>query len=123
LLVDTVLAIASRFRCVQACLNQVLSFSLGDKGLKLRCCECVDQTGFGDDEQEDLSSRKDGQFVRLLHDTGLPLGECDMATRLVSDELDLDLSSLTSGLIIIVVVVVRRRGSLAFDAASTVASN
>ncbi len=43
----------------------------------------------------------------LLHDTSLPLRESDVTTRLISDELDLNLSSLTSGLIIIIVVVVR----------------
>ena len=44
--------------------------------------------------------------THLLHDTSLSLGECDMATRLISDELDLNLSALASWLIIIVVVVV-----------------
>jgi len=53
----------------------------------------------------------------LLHDTRLPLGECDVTARLVGDELDLNLSSLASGLIVVVVIVVGSRGSLTFDAA------
>lgn len=40
-----------------------------------------------------------------------------MATRLVRDELDLDLPPLATGLVIIVVVVVGRRGPLALHAA------
>jgi hypothetical protein len=46
--------------------------------------------------------------TNLLHDTGLPLRECDMATRFIGDELDLNLSSLTSRLIVIIIVVVGR---------------
>jgi hypothetical protein len=42
----------------------------------------------------------------LLHDAGLALGEGDVATRLVGDELDLDFSSLAATLVIVVVVVV-----------------
>jgi len=41
-----------------------------------------------------------------------------MATRLVCDELDLDLSSLATGLVIIIVVVVGGRGTLTLDAAA-----
>lgn len=54
--------------------------------------------------------------THLLHDSRLALGECDMATRLVGDELDLNLSSLASGLVIIIVIVVGVRWTLAFDA-------
>ena len=53
--------------------------------------------------------------TNLFHDTGLALGEGDVATRLVGDELDLDLPALATRLIIIVVVVVGGRGTLAFD--------
>jgi hypothetical protein len=49
-------------------LNKVLSLSLGDKRLKLRCCEGIDQTGLGDDEEEDLGASKDRQLVRLGRD-------------------------------------------------------
>jgi hypothetical protein len=54
--------------------------------------------------------------TNLLHDTGLALGEGDVATRLIRDELDLDLSPLTTGLVIVVVVVVGGRGTLALEA-------
>lgn len=56
----------------------------------------------------------------LLHDTGFALGKGNVTTRLVLDELDFNLSSLTTGLVIIVVVVVGgssgRRGALPLDA-------
>ena len=52
----------------------------------------------------------------LLHDSGFALREGDMATRLVGDKLDLNLSALASGLVIIIVVVVRGRGTLTLDA-------
>lgn len=52
----------------------------------------------------------------LLHNTGLALREGDMATRLIRDELDLNLSSLATRLIIIIVVVVGGRWSLALHA-------
>jgi hypothetical protein len=44
--------------------------------------------------------------TNLLHNTGLALGEGDVATRLVGDELDLDLATLSATFLIIVVVVV-----------------
>ena len=56
----------------------------------------------------------------LLHDTRLALGEGDVATRLVLDELDLNLAALTARLVIIVVVVVgggSSAGALALDTA------
>ncbi len=40
-----------------------------------------------------------------------------MSARLVSDELDLDLSPLASWLIVVIIVVVGCRRTLAFDAA------
>jgi hypothetical protein len=49
-------------------LDQVLSFSLGDKRLKLGCCEGIDQTSLGDDEQENLSAGEYRQFVCLWRD-------------------------------------------------------
>jgi len=39
-----------------------------------------------------------------------------VSTRLVSDELDLNLSTLATGLIIVIIVVVGSRWSLALDA-------
>ena len=50
-----------------------------------------------------------GSVTYLLHDTGLALREGDVATRLVLDELDLDLPALAAGLVFIVVVVVGSR--------------
>lgn len=41
----------------------------------------------------------------LLHDTGLSLGEGDVATRLILDELDFDLAALTARLVVIIIVV------------------
>ena len=49
----------------EAYLNQVLAFSLGDKGLKLGCGEGVNQTGFRHDEKQDLCSGEDRKFVSL----------------------------------------------------------
>ena len=44
-----------------------------------------------------------------------------MATRFIGDELDLNLSSLTPGLVIVIVVVVGGGWALAFDAATVIA--
>lgn len=57
--------------------------------------------------------------THLLHNTGLALREGDVPTRLVLDELDLDLASLTSGLVIVVIIVVGSGGggALTLDAA------
>lgn len=46
-----------------------------------------------------------GRTQYLLHNTGLALGKSDVATRLVLNEFDLNLTALTAGLIIIIVVV------------------
>lgn len=51
-------------------------------------------------------ARRSATAAHLLHDAGLALAEGDVATRLVLDELDLDLATLATGLVIIVVVVV-----------------
>lgn len=59
----------------------------------------------------------------LLHDSGFALGKGDVTTRLVRDELDLNLSSLASWLVIIVVVVICSGRSLALDAAGLSACN
>jgi hypothetical protein len=47
--------------------------------------------------------------THLLHDTGLALGEGNVSTRLVLDELDLNLPALAAGLVVVVVVVVGGR--------------
>jgi len=58
----------------------------------------------------------------LLHDAGLALGKGDVPTRLVLDELDLNLPALAAGLVVIVVVVVGSR-ALALGAADVSDTN
>lgn len=54
----------------------------------------------------------------LLHDTGLPLGEGNVATRFILNKLDFDLPALATGLVFIIIVVVARRAhARAFGAA------
>ena len=45
-------------------------------------------------------------LTNLLHDPSFPLGEGNVTTRLVLDEFDLDLSSLTASLLVIVIIVI-----------------
>ena len=52
----------------------------------------------------------------LLHDTSLALGESNMATRLILDELDLNLPALAARLVVVIVVVVGS-GARTLDAA------
>ena len=54
----------------------------------------------------------------LLHDAGFTLRERNVATRLVGDELDLNLSALAAGLVIVIVVVVGGSRALTLDAAT-----
>ena len=74
----------------------------------------------------DARTRRVSGRTNLLHDTGLPLGEGDVSTRLVLDELDLDLASLAARLVVIVIVVVgsgagaRSLGTAALDGAIAV---
>lgn len=49
---------------------------------------------------------KDGAKAYLLHNSSLALGKCDMSARLVADELDLNLATLATALLVIIVVVV-----------------
>lgn len=46
----------------------------------------------------------------LLHDASLPLGEGDVTTRLVLDELDLDLSAFAATLLVVVIIIVTSHG-------------
>jgi hypothetical protein len=134
-------------------LNEILALGLCDEGLQLGRGEGVNQASFGDDEQQNLGAGEDRKLVSLvrdgvsmdademrvaaqrdkqratpggtclLHDAGLALGEGDVATRLVLDELDFDLPSLATGLVLIVVVVVHVFvGPGALDAAAGIAS-
>ena len=56
-------------RCIQAGLDEVLAFWLGDERLQLCCRECVDESGFRDDEQEDLCASQRRELIGFLHDT------------------------------------------------------
>lgn len=61
-----------------------------------------------------------GQLIYLLHDTRLALRERDVATRLVGDELDLDLATLPAALVV-VVIVAAGGGARAFYAPISIA--
>ena len=54
---------------VEAGLDEVLAFGLGDEGLKLGGGERVDEPRLGDDEQENLGARERRELVRFLHNT------------------------------------------------------
>jgi hypothetical protein len=72
-----------------AYLDQILAFGLCDERLKFGCRESVNQTGLGNDEEENLSASQDGQFVCLnewvsevpsnpdVRDDAFNLGGCD----------------------------------------------
>lgn len=120
----------------KAYLNQVLALGLGDQWLELGSSECIDKAGFGDDQKKHLSASQNGKLVclsnpivshlnqtiqeastgeprprvsdatHLLHDTSLSLGERNVPTRLILNKLDLDLATLTAGLVIIVIFIV-----------------
>ena len=63
-------------------------------------------------------SLHDMDVTNLLHDAGLALGEGNVSTRLVLDELDLDLASLATWLVIVIIVVVCGAGTRALDASA-----
>jgi len=56
--------------------------------------------------------------THLLHNAGLTLREGDVSTRLVLDKLDLNLSPLTTWLVIVVVIIISGsgRGARTLDA-------
>lgn len=85
-------------RSVEASLDEVLAFGLGDKGLQLCGSECVYQTCFRYNKEEDLSTSEGRQFIGLFHDACFPFGERYMTSRFVLNKFDLDLSS--SGLLV-----------------------
>jgi hypothetical protein len=53
----------------------------------------------------------------LLHDSSLALGESDVSTRLILNELDFNLSSLATGFVIVVVVIVESTLARTLDTA------
>lgn len=112
-----ILAARRRLGCIEARLDKVLPFRLGDEGLELGGGESIDKARLGHDKQQNLSARQDRQFVCLLHDSRFPLGEGDVATRLVADKLDLNLPPLTAALLVVVVVIVGS-GARSLDAAT-----
>ena len=62
--------------------------------------------------------RATGAPTYLLHDAGFALGEGDVSTRLVLDELDLNLAPFAPGLVVIIVVVVGGAGTRTLDASA-----
>jgi hypothetical protein len=58
-------ALPARLALEWTYLDQVLALGLGHQRLKLGSSEGVDETSFRDDEQEDLSTSEDRQFVGL----------------------------------------------------------
>jgi hypothetical protein len=55
--------------------------------------------------------------THLLHDASFALGESNVSPGFVLDELDFNLASLASWLVVVVIVVVGCAGSRTFDAA------
>jgi hypothetical protein len=54
---------------IETCLDEILALRLGDERLQFGGGESINQTGFRDDEEEDLCTGKGGKFVCLFHDT------------------------------------------------------
>lgn len=71
---------ASWFCRVKTCLNQVFAFWLSDERLQFGSGECVNKASLGDDQEQDLSASEDREFVCLLHNTSLSLGEGDVSS-------------------------------------------
>jgi len=113
-------------RVVQARLNQVLAFSLGDQRLQLRGGEGVNMACFRGHQQQHLSPGQRAQLVglveshkikvspqkgiecgrrrNLLHDASLPLAKGDVPAALVLDELNVDLPATTLPVLVFVAV-------------------
>jgi hypothetical protein len=56
---------AMRFGCATTYLDQILALGLRNQRLKLGSSEGVHETGFGDDEEENLGPGKDREFIGL----------------------------------------------------------
>jgi hypothetical protein len=116
-----------------AYLNEVLALGLCDEWLELGSSEGVDKTSLRYDQKENLGAGQDREFISLkfqllvpdipnrneafpsttrrkdaylLHNTGLALRESNMATRLILNELDLNLATLATRLVIIIILIV-----------------
>lgn len=115
-IVDAILVALGRLRRVQASLDEILSLRLGYQRLELGGGKCVHKPSLRHDKQQNLSARQNRQLVCLLHYSGLALGEGDVTTRLVANELYLNFATLATSLLIIIIVVVRDTSALALDA-------
>ena len=56
--------------------------------------------------------------TNLFHDACLTLRERNVATRLITDELDLNLATLAAAFLIVIIVIVGSAGALALGAAA-----
>ena len=65
---------------------------------------------------EHLKVKSRDKRTDLLHNTSLALGKGDVSTRLVADELDLNLATLATALLVIVVLIVSSSLALALHA-------
>lgn len=65
--------------------------------------------------QQRFAAKKKSSY--LLHNTSFALGKRNVSTRLIGDELDLNLSSLAAALLVVVVIVIVG-WALAFGAAT-----
>ncbi|CDK24650.1 unnamed protein product [Kuraishia capsulata CBS 1993] len=94
-------------RSVQASLDEIFAFRFCHQRLKLGGGEGVDESSFGHDEQKHLGSGQHRKLVSLLHDASLTLRESDVASGLVLNEANLNLSALASELGVVIVIIVR----------------
>ena len=70
-------------RIVCAYLDEVLAFSLGYEWLELGCSEGVDQTSLGNDEEKDLGTGENRQFIRLPQSTSQSSKICTERAKMV----------------------------------------
>jgi hypothetical protein len=103
-------------RGVEACLNEVFPFGLGDEGLELGRGESVNESCLRDDQEEDLGAGERGKLVCLFHDTCFPFGEGDMTSRFILNKFDLDLTPssllLVLGFLLFLILVAAALGSV-----------
>jgi hypothetical protein len=79
-------------RGIEACLNEIFAFRLGDQGLELGGSEGVDETCLRHNKQQDLGAGERRQLVSLFHNTSFPFGEGYVTSRFVLNKLDLNLA-------------------------------
>ena len=54
-------------------------------------------------------------MTNLLHNASLTLGKGNVSTRLVANELDLNLATLAAALLVIIIIIIASRRTLALD--------